>query len=106
MNLIKKIIVIGLSAVINIYSQSLSVGLSSGVSIVQGDNYYTRDFGYYGTYFYLVNDSKIQFEKIAMFDIIDEKAFSHRTVRNMEDLRQDIKDVLKAVNREVQKSNK
>ena len=57
-------------------------------------------------YNYLVNDSKIQFEKIAMFDIIDEKAFSHRTVRNMEDLRQDIKDVLKAVNREVQKSNK
>ena len=57
-------------------------------------------------YNYLVNDSKIQFEKIDMFDIIDEKAFSHRTVRNMEDLRQDIKDVLKAVNREVQKSNK
>lgn len=50
-NIIKKIIVITLLAIINIYSQSLSVGLSSGVSIVQGDNYFTKDFGYYGTYF-------------------------------------------------------
>ncbi len=57
-------------------------------------------------YNYLVNDSKIQFEKIAMFDIIDEKAFSYSTVRNLEDLRQDIKEVLKAVNREVKRSIK
>ena len=48
MPFIKIIIVITLLTIINIYNQSLSVGISSGVSIVQGDNYYTRDFGYYG----------------------------------------------------------
>ncbi len=57
-------------------------------------------------YNYLVNDSKIQFEKIAMFDLIDDKAFSHSTVRNLTDLRQDIKDVLKAVNREILKNKR
>lgn len=50
-------------------------------------------------YNYLVDDSEIQFQKIGMFDIIDGKAFSYSTVRNLEDLKQDIKDVLKAVNR-------
>lgn len=64
---------------------------ASGLIVFASENHMNE------LYNYLVNDSKIQFEKIAMFNIIGEKAFSHSNVRDLEGLRLDIKEVLNAV---------
>ncbi len=59
MRSIKKSFCIILLAAIDIFSQSLSIGLGSGISAVQGDNYYTDNLGLAGLYF--INGTRSEF---------------------------------------------
>ena len=60
MDAIKKIFFIILLLSINNYSQSLSIGLGSGISIVQGNNYFTNNLGPAGLYY--VNGAESEFK--------------------------------------------
>ena len=60
MDTIKKIFFIILLFSINNYSQSLFIGLGSGISIVQGNNYFTNNLGPAGLYF--VNGAESEFK--------------------------------------------
>jgi opacity protein-like surface antigen len=70
MNIFKSSILVSFVFVSNSFCQTISVGVGTGMNMIQGDNYYTRALGSIGVY-HSVNGTEASFRGLAMRNGMD-----------------------------------